>query len=110
MYVFRKWEGNMRGLSAVRALVALSACIASAFFLAGSASAQAQFGVSVLKDCVTPINVGDPYSCEFEISNTVQASHNTVTVKSLADTVFRSGGTASLTLPINSSTPGLILS
>src|SRR5215470_3248917 len=70
-----------------------------------------QFGISVLKDCQSPIHVGDPYSCEFEISNTVQTSHNTVTVTSLSDTVNASGGAVTATFPINSSSfgGGLIL-
>src|ERR1043165_3622586 len=94
----------MRQFLGLRALVGLCAVSALLVLGVGSASA-AQVGVSVLKDCVTPINVGDPYACEFEISNTVQASHNTVTVKSLSDVVFRSGGTSTQVTPINSSTP-----
>src|SRR3954454_12471964 len=75
---------------------------------AGSAS-SALFGVSVLKDCITPVKVGDPYACEFEISNTVQTSQNTVTVTQLQDHVFAAVPPPDLILPINSSTPGLIL-
>ena len=63
----------------------------------------------MLKDCTTPINVGDAYACEFEISNTVQDSHNTVTVTQLQDHVFAAVSPPDLVLPINSSTPGLIL-
>ena len=76
--------------------------------IVGSAS-SALFGVSVLKDCVTPVNVGAAYACEFEISNTVQDSHNTVTVSQLRDEVFAAVPPPDLVLPINSSTPGLIL-
>src|SRR4051795_9186817 len=79
----------------------LAAVAAVALIVVGSAS-SAQFGVTVLKDCITPINVGAPYACEFELSNTVQDSHNTVTVKSLTDVVFRSGGTSLSTIDINS--------
>ena len=82
--------------------------VAMMALFAGSAS-SAQFGVSVLKDCVTPVNVGAAYACEFEISNTVQDSHNTVTVNQLRDEVFAAVPPPDLVLPINSSTPGLIL-
>src|SRR3954462_1447918 len=75
---------------------------------AGSAS-SALFGVSVLKDCITPVKVGDPYACEFEIRNTVQTSQNTVTVTQLQDHVFAAVPPPDLILPINSGTPGLIL-
>jgi hypothetical protein len=63
-------------------------------------------GVEGLRDAV---NVGAPYACEFEISNTVQDSHNTVTVSQLRDEVFAAVPPPDLVLPINSSTPGLIL-
>ena len=101
---------ELRGTA--RAFIGLGAGLlavsAAALFLVGSAS-SALFGVSVLKDCITPINVGDPYACEFEISNTVQTSHNTVTVTQLQDHVFAAVPPPDLILPINSSTPGLIL-
>ena len=82
--------------------------VATMALFAGSASA-ALFGVSVLKDCVTPVNVGDAYACEFEISNTVQTSQNTVTVSLLRDQVLSAVSPPDLVVPINSSTPGLIL-
>ena len=71
------------------AVAALAA--ATALLFAGSASA-ANFGVAVLKDCVTPINVGDPYSCEVELDNTAQLSHASVRVTSLQDVVLAAGG------------------
>jgi len=92
------------------AVAALAA--ATALLFAGSASA-ANFGVAVLKDCVTPINVGDPYSCEVELDNTAQLSHASVRVTSLQDVVLAAGGSQTQVYPINSSSfnlqGGLIL-
>src|ERR1041385_2671775 len=82
------------------AVAALAA--ATALLFAGSASA-ANFGVAVTKDCVTPINVGDPYSCEVELQNTIQASQATVRVTSLQDVVQAAGGSQTQVYPINSS-------
>ena len=64
-------------------------CLVAALSLFAGSASSALFGVSVLKDCVDAVNVGDPYACEFEISNTVQTSQNTVTVTQLQDHVLR---------------------
>jgi hypothetical protein len=94
----------------VLAVAAIAA--AAAFLLVGSAGA-ANFGVAVLKDCTTPINVGDPYSCEVELDNLSQASHASVRVTSLTDVVQAAGGAQTQVYPINSSSfslqGGLIL-
>src|SRR5262245_6047214 len=82
--------------------------LGASVFVASVPAGAALFGVSVLKDCTTPINVGDAYSCEFEISNTVQTSQNTVTVDQLTDVVQASGGAQTAVTPINNTTPGLI--
>jgi hypothetical protein len=71
----------------------------------GSASA-ALFGISPLKDCTSPINVGAAYSCEFSFLNTVQTSHNTVFISSLTDTVHAASGDTAHTYDINSTTIG----
>src|SRR5262245_18248420 len=82
--------------------------LGASVFVASVPAGAALFGVSVLKDCQTPINVGDAYSCEFEISNTVQTSQNTVTVDQLTDVVQASGGAQTAVTPINNTTPGVI--
>src|SRR5262249_29140561 len=82
--------------------------LGASVFVASVPAGAALFGVSVLKDCVTPINVGDAYSCEFEISNTVQTSQNTVTTDQLTDVVQASGGAQTAVTPLNNTTPGLI--
>ena len=79
---------------------------AAALMVTGAAS-SALFGAAMNKGCNTPINVGDPYTCDFEFLNVTQQSHNTLTVKSLKDTVNASGGAQVTTIPINSSTPGI---
>src|SRR5690242_5638045 len=85
------------------AVAALAA--ATALLFVGTASA-AHFGVAVLKDCVTPINVGDPYSCEVEIDNTIQDSQATIRVTSLQDVVQAAGGSQTQTTAINASSFG----
>jgi hypothetical protein len=72
----------------------------------GSASAVAEFGISVLKDCRSPVNIGDPYSCEFSFVNRTQASKNTVRVVSMTDVVHAAAGDQSSTTPLNSTTVG----
>ena len=94
-------------------LIAVAATVAAvALVFVGTASAV-NFGVGVLKDCATPMNVGDPYSCEVEIDNLSQASHASVRVTSLTDVVFAAGGSQTQVYPINSSSfsgqGGLIL-
>src|SRR5262245_37916219 len=82
--------------------------LGASVFVASAPAGALAFGVSALKDCQSPINVGDAYSCEFELSNTVQTSHNAVTTDQLTDVVFASGGNQTTTIPINNTTPGLI--
>ena len=100
----------MRRANRLAAPLVATVFVGASLFVSAAPSGAVAFGVSVLKDCQTPINVGDAYSCEFEISNTVQTSHNTVTVDQLTDLVFASGGTVTGVMAINTSTPGLILS
>src|SRR5579862_1853913 len=94
-------------LGAVVGVVTLAATCMLLF--AGSASAAPVFGIGVFKDCgFVPINVGDPVNCEFELDNTTQTSHNTVTWSNLDDTIPFPGGTT-FHHPINMNFPGLIL-
>src|SRR5579862_2968546 len=58
--------------------------------LAGGSGVE--FEVTVGKECKTPMNVGDPLLCEFSISNTTQASHNSLTTDMLTDTVYAPDG------------------
>ena len=96
----------------VTALTVAALITAAAFVFVASANAG-NYGVGVLKDCTTPINVGDPYSCEVELDNTAQASHASVRVTSLQDVVLAAGGSQTQVYAINSSSfslqGGLIL-
>src|ERR1041384_2668184 len=84
--------------------VAALGVLALSLLVVASAGA-ASYGIAGLKDCVSPINVGDAYSCEFTFSNTVQSSHNTVFITSMTDVVGSTPPSSQTTL-INSTTIG----
>ena len=82
---------------------ALAALALSLLFVASAGAAN--YGIAGLKDCISPINVGDAYACEFSFLNNVQASHNTVFIDSMTDVVASSPPSSQTTL-INSTTVG----
>src|SRR5262245_24700711 len=102
--VYSAWAAKGRIAAVLTALVvAWSLLVAAPAFGAGI---PATVG---LKDCVTPINVGDPYSCEAGIVNI--GSQNSLTVDLLTDVVFASVGDVTQSYAINQSSfgGGLIL-
>ena len=106
----RRFVGTARGSRQGAAVWAALLVVFASLVFVGSASAAPVFGVAVFKDCgFSPINVGAPYSCEFEIDNTLQTSHLTITVKTLTDVVNTGSGAMTFTHAINSSFSGLIL-
>src|SRR2546427_202665 len=44
-------------------------------------------GIGFAKGCVSPTNVGAPYSCAFAVQNSIDEAHDTLTFTSLIDTV-----------------------
>lgn len=77
------------------ALVALGAVAVtvSLLFLGQTpwaSSTSSLHGITFLKGCDVPTNVGDPYTCDFLISNTVDKAGDTLTITSLVDVVHAS--------------------
>jgi hypothetical protein len=60
-----------------------------------SAAAAAVHDVAATKSCVTPVRVGDPYTCSGTIANTADTGQDTVRVSGLSDTVHAAGGDVS---------------
>src|ERR1044071_4105017 len=99
----------MRGLRVTHVALLAALAVGASLMFVGSAAAQQAYGVAVSKGCVSPINVGDAYTCTAELDNNNSLSQDTVRVTSLDDEVDSSTGAHTTTIPINSSTPGLTL-
>jgi len=109
MSLWRLGSGGSAGVRG-RRLAALTALAAGvALVLVGSAAAAQAYGVSPSMGCVSPVNVGDAYTCTAELDNNNSTSQDTVRMTSLDDEVDSSTGAHTTTIPINSSTPGLTL-
>ena len=84
----------MGRLVGLRVFVGLA--VLSALLVFGITGALAAFhGVATAKGCVSPVQVGDPYTCAAQISNTVDTGHDTILVTGLSDVVHASGGNVS---------------
>jgi Bacterial Ig-like domain (group 3) len=98
----------MRGLRMKHLALLAALAVGVTLVLVGSAAAAQAYGVAVSKGCVSPINVGDAYSCTAELDNNNSTSQDTVRVTALDDEVDSSTGAHVTSIPINSSTPGLV--
>ena len=49
-------------------------------------------GIAFTKGCDTPVKIGDPYQCAYQILNVVDTAHDTLTISSIVDTVSSAGG------------------
>jgi hypothetical protein len=49
-------------------------------------------GMGFAKGCVSPVNVGDPYSCFYFMTNTLDQEGDTIHVTALSDVVHAAGG------------------
>ena len=54
-----------------------------------------QHGISFTKGCVSPTQIGQPYTCAYSIRNIIDDAQDTLTIDSLSDTVHSSGGDVS---------------
>src|SRR5262245_2788165 len=55
-------------------------------------AADVQHGISLTKGCVSPTQIGQPYSCSFTFRNETDEAHDTLTVDGLVDVVHAAGG------------------
>src|SRR5262249_42031650 len=68
-------------------------CVMLLTFGVGSASAQSLFhGIAFSKGCSSPVNVGSPYNCSYQILNVADTAHDTLTVNGLSDQVHAFSG------------------
>src|SRR5436309_461262 len=51
-----------------------------------------QHGIGFTKGCVSPTQVGSPYTCSYTVRNVLDQAHDTLTIFSLVDTVHAAGG------------------
>ena len=59
----------------------------------GGAQAQNGFhGIAFNKGCDSPTNIGDPYSCAYQLLNVVDTNNDTLRVTGLSDQVHAAGG------------------
>jgi hypothetical protein len=83
----------MRSSVGLRTLVGVCAAIATFAIVVGSASAQGQFhGIAFQKGCAPTTNVGDNYSCAYQILNLVDQGQDALRVTGLEDVVHSAGG------------------
>src|SRR4051812_8378594 len=54
-----------------------------------------QHGIVVTKGCVSPTQIGQPYSCSYTVRNSNDDAHDTLTIDSLVDVVHSAGGDVS---------------
>jgi len=83
----------MKRLAVFTAVAA--ATVVATMIAAGGALAAVQHGITLTKGCVSPVKIGDPYSCSYSIRNFTDEAHDTLTVDSLVDTVHAAGGDTS---------------
>ena len=74
-----------------RSLLGLGVVAMALVLGAGNASA-AFHGIATAKGCVSPVKVGDPYTCAVQILNSVDTGHDTVRVTGLSDKVNAASG------------------
>src|SRR5262249_10511336 len=86
-------EESMGRLAVWRTLVGVCAASALLVLGAGSASAQNFFhGIAFTKGCTSPVNVGSPYVCSYQVLNVADTAHDTLTVNGINDQVHAFSG------------------
>jgi uncharacterized repeat protein (TIGR01451 family) len=76
--------------------VMVVAVVAVAGMGGGSAfAADPQHGISLTKGCVSPTQVGQPYTCTYSVRNTLDDAQDTLTINGLTDVVHAQGGDVS---------------
>jgi len=76
-------------------LTALAVLIAAGAGGGVARAADAQHGISVAKGCVSPTQIGEPYTCIYSIRNQIDDPQDTLTIHSFVDTVHAAGGDVS---------------
>src|SRR5215213_5735765 len=65
-----------------------AASVAAVYGAAGAlADVEVTHGISVTKGCVSPVKIGDAYSCSFTIRNITDDAEDTLTIDSIVDVV-----------------------
>jgi hypothetical protein len=83
----------MRSTFGLKTLAGLVAAVALLTFGVVGAQAQNGFhGIAFNKGCDSPTNIGDPYSCAYQLLNVVDTNNDTLQVTGLSDQVHAAGG------------------
>src|SRR5437764_15047274 len=82
----------MRNAFRWKAAVGLAALAATLVFGATGALSAQFHGIAIVKGCVDPTNIGDPYSCGYQILNVADTGHDTLVVTGLSDQVHAASG------------------
>ncbi len=73
-----------------------AAALACGLFFGIQTALAADFhGIGFTKGCQTPVDVGQPYECAYQVLNVVDTAHDTLTITSIVDTVHSAGGDVS---------------
>src|SRR4051812_21686617 len=82
----------MRNAFRWKAAVGLAALAATLVFGATGALGAQFHGIAFQKGCEDPTNIGDPYSCGYQILNVADTGHDTLVVSGLSDQVHAASG------------------
>jgi hypothetical protein len=89
-------EMNSHRLRWLAAGAALAACLVTglgaAIVAPALAQEPAQHGISFLKGCASPTNIGSAYSCSYTVRNNSDEPQDTLTMNSLVDIVHAASG------------------
>src|SRR5215208_244323 len=68
--------------------------VVSVFMVFGVPSAMADdfHGIAVAKQCESPVEVGDPYTCQLQVLNVVDTAQDVLRVTGLSDIVHAATG------------------
>src|SRR5262245_29161751 len=80
-------EGHMRWRTAIGVI-----CVMLLTFGAGSATAAPTHGIAFVKGCDSPVVVGSPFQCSYQVLNVADTAQDSLTITGLSDQVHSAGG------------------
>src|SRR3954452_24823919 len=90
-------EKTVRARFAVIGFLVMAVAVLAVAGMGGGAAlaADTQHGISLTKGCVSPTQIGQPYTCTYSVRNTIDDAQDTLTINSLVDVVHAQGGDVS---------------
>ena len=90
----RPAEKTVRARVAVFGFLVMAFAVLAVAGMGGGAAlaADTQHGISFTKGCVSPTQIGQPYTCTYSIRNDIDEAQDTLTINGLIDTVHAAGG------------------